>query len=207
MNWLTKEQITAAAKEGKLPALRMSFEHHDQGAKATLRELLDALEDGLFNLGTGFCACCVRAGNKEFGACHENCPKCPLHEPSDDLGCCGDLYDKADGAIEDLEDDHSNANFAAFQQAERAICDYISKVIEQEEAKAKKETKRRKTDSFSSIELPKDTLTAKEDDGGVDFWFLREGRPYLIMFDIDTATEFHKQVGEIIDTLKESKQC
>ncbi len=204
MNWKTKEQIAAAAQEGKLPALRMSLEHHQQGRDATRRELIDAIEDGLFRLNVDFCACCKNAGHTQMAMGYLACQKCPLNEPGEDLTCCGDLYLKVNASLNLLKKDYSNANFDAFQAAESAICDYISKVIESEEAKEKKPTKKPPRhldwgyDNWGNFRLVLAEKMCGEACRQVGFGCLDHCENSLLDIDIR---------GNILDLIKDSKKC
>jgi len=129
MNWLTIEEIKQAAAAGLLPALQCSLEHHKQGRDVeTALELVTAIKDDKFHIYGTLCACCVK-----YMYSGDICILAPK-------GCSGPKC--AEGAWEpvqrtfnNFQDDHSNANFAAFQQAEADICKYIGGKIAEEKAK------------------------------------------------------------------------
>ena len=73
MNWLSKEQINAAAKESDQAALEMSIEHWQQIYDATDEEWGDGWGEDEVRVGQLHCALCRRY----LGS---TCYKCPLRE-------------------------------------------------------------------------------------------------------------------------------
>lgn len=129
--WITEKDAKIAAKEGQIPALEMSLKHHQQPLDATKLELIQAIETKVFHLRGTLCACCLFDGLD--GGC-SNRKTCVLYT---DQGCCNDLWQKANSAFQKLQNDYSNANFKAFQDAEAKVCDYIEGVLKKEREKEK----------------------------------------------------------------------
>lgn len=126
MDWITKEEVKQAAKDGAMASMKCSLAHHRQGEKCTRGELIDAIEDEVFQLDSNLCACCN---------CFDNCDTCLLTTKSKgncDERCCNGAYGLAQQAIVRFHHDDSPANFAAFQLAEGKVCDYIQAVIDKE---------------------------------------------------------------------------
>lgn len=133
MNWTTTDQVKQAAEQGEIPALECSWEHHHQGETATLRELIDAIEDKKFDVSDTFCASCQFAYHREDT--DSKCDKCLLSEG----GCCGDSWFVVSQSFLIFSKDYSNANFKAFQEKEAEVCTYIAGVLEKK--RAEKNTK------------------------------------------------------------------
>ncbi len=131
MKWITTDQAATAAKQGTIPALECSLEHHQQGRDADWRELRDAITRHNFHLQGELCAVCTG-----------DCTTCPLAIGKvAQMYCCNKLWNKANMAFEVLRAYFSNANFRAFQEAEAGICRYIEEVLDKERAKEKKPCK------------------------------------------------------------------
>ena len=119
MNFITTEYVKAEAEKGKLPALKCSLLHHEQGRDADWVELRDAIENSSFTPNSTYlCACC-----KMTNTYCRICPLGGIGKFSSD--CCGGMWKKADSAFMNLIRNYSNANFKAFQDAEAKVCAYI----------------------------------------------------------------------------------
>lgn len=137
MDWITIEQVKRAAEQGEMEALKCSLLHHEQGRDADWVELRDAIEDGKFDISYNLCACCISVG----GANEEACKRCGLYTPPYNPSgshCCGESWQKAQGAFIKLRGNYSNANFKAFQEAEAEVCTYIEGVIAKKKAEQEK---------------------------------------------------------------------
>lgn len=129
MQWMTTDEVKKAAAGTLLDALECSREHHRQGATCMYEEGIRASDSGDLSLLTGMCALCGR-GNKNANA---NCPECPLGRCNE-----GSLYDIASEALCGFSLDYSRANFAAFQEAERAMVAKLDELIVAEKASVAK---------------------------------------------------------------------
>ena len=126
MDWVTQEQAKEAAKQGELPALECSWEHHEQGRDRDWVELKEAIENDKFWLSWELCACCRFVG-KQDGFKDNGCRKCPLG----DFFCWDNIiWAKVRNSWTKLTNHFSNANFKAFQEDETELCTYIEGVIE-----------------------------------------------------------------------------
>lgn len=132
MNFMTTEYVAEQAKLGELPALEMSLKHHEQGRDADWVELKDAIKGSEFALDSVLCASCLFANSE--------CGKCCLATGDKQYAfkaCCDGVWYEANCALSRLEDDYSNANFKAFQEAEAKVCTYIEAVLERKKAEQK----------------------------------------------------------------------
>lgn len=87
MNWLTQEEIQAAAKKGRKQALLCSIEHWRQLSGATWRELVYGERKNLVHDSGDECPLCNR---------YDECLYCPLKSAGE---CCGETdsaYDRTD---------------------------------------------------------------------------------------------------------------
>ena len=130
ITWNTEQQAAEAAKQGVIPALENSLLHHRQGATADWVELRDAIEGKKFAVCNEFCACCLL-----IDVSCDNCPLTTMPQGLPTERCCNGLWGKVANYFRLLKDGYSNANFRAFQDAEKAVCDYIEAVLEKEKAK------------------------------------------------------------------------
>jgi hypothetical protein len=127
MDWITQEQAKNAAKVGKIEALEMSLLHHEQGRDADAVELIDAIRDNEFYLGSNLCACCRRydCDTDDAG------DVCLLDENNK---CCDGHFKKVDNAFDIMKANPTDTNIKAFQDAESKICEYIADVLAIERA-------------------------------------------------------------------------
>ncbi len=128
---VTKQDAKEVAEQGLVKALECSIEHHKNGLVTSL-ELQVALDRREFNIGPSECALC------RYFAFPNNCIKCPLGP----CGCC-DEWRKLDKFLNIFINDPSNANHAAFVEAEKVMIarleEELEKVVIEERAKSKAE--------------------------------------------------------------------
>lgn len=72
MEWLTTDYIQAQAQKGRRQALECSIEHWRQLAGATYNSIKRAIDKGLVDVGSDYCALC----EKYYSDFH--CGPCPL---------------------------------------------------------------------------------------------------------------------------------
>ncbi len=200
MNWITTDQAAYAAKQGTIPALVCSLEHHQQGRDADWCELKEAIEKNNFDLGIFLCACCRKYST--MGAGGLLCGECPLQGKSSKGGeCCMGTYSKSLKAFDILRKDFSSANFEAFQDAEADICRYIEEVLEKERAKEKKPCKCKKKAELSSADYGLD--------GGEGPYIVLGGRSYWLRdqeFSDYPLAELDGKIGNLLDDLQRNSE-
>lgn len=88
MKWLTQKEIKTRAKKSKREAIKVSWEHWEQLATATMTELTAAIGNKQVGFDEKYCGLCQRHKTKVAV-----CIECPL----DDSACiiCCKEYDKA----------------------------------------------------------------------------------------------------------------
>ena len=123
MKFMTKEYVKEQSALGVMASLKCSLEHHHQGATCTRGELIDATESQNV-MSPDLCACCAK-----YTCCHDTCP---LSRDGMYGACCGGTFRVAESTLRAFKSDPTPANFAAFQEAERKVCDYIQAVIDKE---------------------------------------------------------------------------
>ena len=137
MEWITEEQVKEAAKQGVIPALRCSLEHHQQGRDAPLFELIKAFRNNEFIADGCYCACCCRTDMSSGTVVP--CRDCPLWNDTDGNHCCNGLWIETLHTLDVFVNDYSNANYEAFKKAESDVCNYIEEVLATEIAKEEAE--------------------------------------------------------------------
>lgn len=185
MDWITEKDAAKAAKEGKIPALKMSWEHHNQGATADYVPLKQAIDDEKFKISYNLCAVCwFNGGGKD---CFKACGECCLS----DRQCCGKLIGIADNALNVIRNNPkpSNDECKAFQDAEAAVCKYIKKVIEQEEAKAEELSKAVK--HLANLKCKESKRLVKDGDYSVRLEDYGDERYIHVMLYNDIYNNFH----------------
>lgn len=129
MNWITKEEVMKAAKESELAAVQCSRKHWEQLNQAIPTELAKGFWSGMTNLGTDYCALCMRNGP------NRPCP-CPLESCK-----AGTVYGAAENAVNALKVSVAGSGliehslWEEWQKASKAMVDRLFK-IEQELLKA-----------------------------------------------------------------------
>jgi hypothetical protein len=135
MKWITREEVKEASKD-KMTALKCSLKHHEQGRDAGSLELQTAIKDELFDMTTGFCACCERFD--VANGCRTTNGICPLSVSEGSL-CCDGVFMEAKTPYRHFYGNPSNENLKKFQDAEAEVCKYIEGVIEKLLAEEKKQ--------------------------------------------------------------------
>ena len=98
MNWITREQVRQAAREGNLEAAKVSLRHWRQIFRVSRKQFIDAQNNDKVNTGARFCAFCER------NSTGIDCMNCPLKSPQKNKGCGnGSYYVKAYCATMDFQ--------------------------------------------------------------------------------------------------------
>ena len=125
INWITPQHAEKAAKKGLITAMECSYEHWDQLATATKRQLDEAFNIYGVNTGGDNCTLCV---------VHENsCEDCPIWGGTDAPVCCHEWIEarRAQGPCHTSPPD----DYKGFRKAAANLRDLIGRALEKEKKK------------------------------------------------------------------------
>lgn len=141
MKWLTDKQVMAAANKGHIEAIRCSLRHWNQLLSATKAELRLALKRDNNPIHGELCALCRRYFEGGYDALKSTstCGLCPLRPHGKSRGC-GDssLWDRANNALGEWEFNKTNPDWRVWQEAAKAMRDYLAKALARAKERAVK---------------------------------------------------------------------
>jgi len=128
MKWLTQKEIKARAKKSKQEAIKVSWEHWEQLATATITELIVARINRRFDLDEKYCGLCQRHRTKKYV-----CVDCPLDDANNT--CCEE-YLWADGSFQVFWEYrlHSDGfdKFVIWQKAARKMANKLKHLLKKQ---------------------------------------------------------------------------